>query len=103
MNRFISSDIADGIPAIFAILSCSVYSCHFYFTFTSLLRQSYPIKLHEISDDFSSFGTTINSNKIVDAITNHGNPVFQTSEIHLKPYLCRESVCNLADKFLKLH
>jgi len=46
---------------------------------------------------FSSFGTTINSNKIVDAITNHGNPVFQTSEIHLKPYLCRERVCNLAD------
>ena len=46
---------------------------------------------------FSSFGTTINSNKIVDAITNHGNPVFQTSEMHLKPYLCRESVCNLAD------
>lgn len=46
---------------------------------------------------FSSFGMTINSNKIVDAITNHGNPVFQTSEMHLKPYLCRESVCNLAD------
>jgi len=46
---------------------------------------------------FSSFGTTINSNKIVDAITSHVNPVFQTSEIHLKPFLCRESVCNLTD------
>jgi hypothetical protein len=46
---------------------------------------------------FSSFGTTINSNEIVNAINHHGAPVFHTSEIHLKPYLCRESVCNLAD------
>ncbi len=46
---------------------------------------------------FSSFGTTINSNIIVNAITHHGIPVFHTSEIHLKPFLCRESVCNLAD------
>lgn len=46
---------------------------------------------------FSSFGMTINSNIIVDAITNHGIPVFHTSEIHLKPFLCRKSVCNLAD------
>jgi hypothetical protein len=29
--------------------------------------------------DFSSFGTTINSSKIVDAITHHGIPVFHTS------------------------
>src|SRR3990170_8393365 len=46
---------------------------------------------------FSSFGTTINSNIIVNAITHHGIPVFHTSEIHLKPFLCRESACNLAD------
>ena len=46
---------------------------------------------------FSSFGTTINSNSIVSAITRHGIPVFQTTEMHLKPFLCRESVCNLAD------
>ncbi len=46
---------------------------------------------------FSSFGMTINSSAIVNAITEHGVPVFHTSEIHLKPFLCRESVCNLAD------
>jgi hypothetical protein len=46
---------------------------------------------------FSSFGTTINSNLIVNAITSHGVPVFDTSEMYLKPYLCRDSVCNLAD------
>ncbi len=46
---------------------------------------------------FSSFGMTINSNAIVKAITQHGNPVFHTSEMHLKPFLCRESACNLAD------
>lgn len=46
---------------------------------------------------FSSFGATINSELIVNAITHHGNPVFHTSEIHLKPFLSRESVCNLAD------
>lgn len=34
---------------------------------------------------------------IVDAITQHGIPVFHTSEMHLKPFLCRESACNLAD------
>ncbi len=45
----------------------------------------------------SSFGTTINSHTIVNAITRHGNLIFHTSEMHLKPFLCRESVCNLAD------
>jgi hypothetical protein len=34
---------------------------------------------------------------IVDAITQHGSPVFQTSELHLKPFLSRDSACNLAD------
>ncbi|MBU3967131.1 MAG: hypothetical protein KKG76_07140, partial [Euryarchaeota archaeon] len=34
---------------------------------------------------------------IVKSITQHGDPVFHTSEMHLKPFLCRESVCNLAD------
>jgi len=46
---------------------------------------------------FSSFGTTINSHEIVDAITGHGISVFHISEIHLKPYVCRKSACNLAD------
>jgi hypothetical protein len=46
---------------------------------------------------FSSFGTTINSHEIVDAITQHGIPIFHISEIHLKPYVCRISACNLAD------
>jgi hypothetical protein len=46
---------------------------------------------------FSSFGMTLNSNAIVNAITEHGVSVFHTSEMHLKPFLCRESVCNLAD------
>jgi hypothetical protein len=46
---------------------------------------------------FSSFGTTINSQVIVDAIPQHGSPVFHTSELHLKLFLCRESACNLAD------
>jgi len=46
---------------------------------------------------FSSFGTTTNSHAIVNAITRHGNLIFHTSEMHLKPFLCRESVCNLAD------
>ncbi len=46
---------------------------------------------------FSSFGATINSNEIVNAITQQGIPVFHTSEMHLKPFLCRESACNLAD------
>ena len=46
---------------------------------------------------FSSIGMTINSNEIVNAINHHGVPVFHTSEMHLKPFLCRESVCNLAD------
>ena len=45
----------------------------------------------------SSFRVTINSSEIVKAITSHGIPVFHTSEIHLKPFLCRESTCNLAD------
>lgn len=46
---------------------------------------------------FSSYGTTINSNIIVNAITNQGIPIFHTSENHLKPFLSRKSVCNLAD------
>lgn len=46
---------------------------------------------------FSSFGTTINSQEIVNSITRHGAPVFHTSEMHIKPFICRESVCNLAD------
>ncbi len=46
---------------------------------------------------FSSFGTTINSHEIISAITLHGIPVFHTSEMHIKPFLCRKSVCNLAD------
>ena len=46
---------------------------------------------------FSSFGATINSRVIVNAITIHGIPVFHTSEMHLKSFLCRESACNLAD------
>ncbi len=46
---------------------------------------------------FSSFGTTINSSAIVNSIARHGIPVFHTSEMHLKPFLCRESACNLAD------
>jgi hypothetical protein len=46
---------------------------------------------------FSSFGMTKYSNEIVNAINQHGAPVFHTSEMHLKPFLCRESVCNLAD------
>ncbi len=40
---------------------------------------------------FSSFGATINSHEIVNAISRHGIPVFHTSEMHIK------SVCNLAD------
>ncbi len=47
--------------------------------------------------NFSSFGTTINSGAIIGAITRHGVPVFHTSEMHLKPFLCRKSACNLAD------
>ncbi len=46
---------------------------------------------------FSSFGMTINSHEIVSSITQHGVPVFHTSEMHLKPFVCRKSVCNLAD------
>jgi hypothetical protein len=46
---------------------------------------------------FSSFGATINSNLIIDAITRHGVPVFHTSEMHLKPFISKDSVCNLAD------
>ncbi len=46
---------------------------------------------------FSRFGATINSNEIVNAIISHGIPVFHASEMHLKPFLCRDSVCNLAD------
>ncbi len=46
---------------------------------------------------FSSFGATINSNLIVSAITCHGIPVFHTSEMLLKPFIPRDSACNLAD------
>lgn len=46
---------------------------------------------------FSHCGMTTNSGEIVNSITNHGFPVFHTSEIHIKPFLCRKSVCNLAD------
>jgi hypothetical protein len=34
---------------------------------------------------------------IVNAIDQHGIPLFHTSEMHLKPFICRESACNLAD------
>jgi nicotinamidase-related amidase len=40
---------------------------------------------------FSSLGTTINSNEIIKAITQHGIPVFHISDTHLKPFLYRES------------
>ncbi len=46
---------------------------------------------------FSSFGSTINCRAIVDAITLHGIPVIHTSETQLKPFLCWESACSLAD------
>ncbi len=46
---------------------------------------------------FSSFGMTINSHEVVNVITGHGIPVFHTSEMHIKPFICRKSVCNLAD------
>ncbi len=46
---------------------------------------------------FSNFGSTINSHEIVRSITHHGVPVFHTSEMYLKPFLCRVSPCNLAD------
>lgn len=46
---------------------------------------------------FSSFGTTINSGEIIDSIKTHGVNVFHTSEIHIKPFICKKSVCNLAD------
>lgn len=46
---------------------------------------------------YSSFGTTINAGAIVESITSHGSPVFHVSEVHLKPFLCKKSACNLAD------
>lgn len=46
---------------------------------------------------FSKFGATINSHQIVNSIHVHGTPVFCTSEMHLKPFICQKSVCNLAD------
>ena len=46
---------------------------------------------------FSSFGMTINASAIVNSINQHGIPILHTSEIHLKPYVCRKSACNLAD------
>lgn len=46
---------------------------------------------------FSRYGATINAHEIVNSINRHGTPVFHTAEIHLKPFLCRKSVCNLAD------
>ena len=46
---------------------------------------------------FSNFGMTINSHEIIASITQHGVPIFYTSEIHIKPFLCKKSTCNLAD------
>jgi hypothetical protein len=46
---------------------------------------------------FSNFGATINSHEIVKSITLHGIHIFHTSEMHIKPFLCRKSACNLAD------
>ena len=46
---------------------------------------------------FSHFGMTINSHEIVNSITDRGIPVFHTPEIHIKPFVCRKSACNLAD------
>ncbi len=46
---------------------------------------------------FSNFGTTINSHEIIRSINLHGIPVFHTSEMYIKPFLCRKSACNLAD------
>ena len=46
---------------------------------------------------FSHFGMTINSQEIVNSITGHGIPVFHTPEMHIKPFICRKSACNLAD------
>ncbi len=46
---------------------------------------------------FSSFGVTINSSLIASAITCHGISVFHTSEMVLKPFISRDSACNLAD------
>ncbi len=46
---------------------------------------------------FSSFGATINSHEIINSIHQHGMPVFHTCEMYIKPFLCRNSVCNLAD------
>jgi len=45
---------------------------------------------------FLAFGMTINSHEIVNSIqiTESG---FSTPEIHIKPFICRKSVCNLAD------
>jgi len=45
----------------------------------------------------SSFGSTINPRAIVNAITQHGVHVIHTSKTQLKPFLCRDSACNLAD------
>ena len=56
-------------------------------TFNFLLPQYYILKtplpclMH-----FSSFGTTINSRMIVEAIAQYV-PVFHISEMHLKPFL----------------
>ncbi len=46
---------------------------------------------------FSHYGITTNSHEIVNSITGHGTPVFHTSEIHIKPFICKKSACNLAD------
>jgi len=46
---------------------------------------------------FSRYGITTNSQEIINSITNLGVAVFHTSEIHIKPFICRKSVCNLAD------
>jgi len=46
---------------------------------------------------FSRYGITTNYQEIINSITNHGVAVFHTSEIHIKPFICRKSACNLAD------
>jgi hypothetical protein len=46
---------------------------------------------------FSHYGITTNSHEIINSITNHRVAVFHTSEIHIKPFICRKSACNLAD------
>ncbi len=46
---------------------------------------------------FSNVESTIYPHKIVNSITQHGIPVFYTSGMKLKPFLCQESACNLTE------